>query len=420
MNKFKKLLVLLLIAFAYASVFTLPYIRYILYDPMLEALNCTNLELGTMMTFFGLVCTISYIPGGWVADRFSAKKIMTISLIAHGILSFCFGLFMNIKVGYVIWALMPLSSTFAMWAACLKGVRMLGSKDDQGKTFGVFESCIGLCYVILYGVALALFARYVDQVAGFKMVVYVYAAANILAGILIWLLFDGSMEETITERPKINFKEVLAVVKKPHAWLLGIVVFSIYGVYVGLSYLTPYLTAVVGVTVTFSGILAIIRTDGVKMLSGPAAGVIADKVKSTAKIVIVGQILVICLLLVFLNVPDNPSIAMIMALMLLIAFVVGGIKGIMWSAAEELKIPASYTGIAVGIASIIGFAPDMIVSPLFGYFLDTYGNAGYNYMFTFMIGVAIVGILAAGWTLVLKRKPAFEEITENVSKSIAG
>ena len=42
---------MLALAFAYGATYNPPYIRYIVYDTMLEALGCTNAQLGFLTTF---------------------------------------------------------------------------------------------------------------------------------------------------------------------------------------------------------------------------------------------------------------------------------------------------------------------------------------------------------------------------------
>lgn len=421
MNNIKKWLALFALSFGYASLYTVPYAKYIFYDPMIAALNCTNLQLGAMLSLYAFINLFTYIPGGWIADRFSARKIITVSLIAQGIITIWFALSMNLTVGWIVWMLFPFTGTFAYWAASLKGVRMLGSKEEQGKIYGFFESFVGLSNVVISFIALGIFARYLDQVVGFKTVILVYAGFNILAGILTWFLYEDYMTETISERPKVGIREILVALKSPLVWLVGIIVLTTYGLYVGLTYLTPYLTAVVGVTVAFSGALAIVRTHGVKLLSGPLTGFIADKIKSSSKIIVWGNIIVIGFLIGFLLLPNNPTIGLVMVLMLLVAFVGAGMKGIMWSTVEESRIPRHYSGIAIGIASIIGYLADMYMGPLFGYWLDVYGNTGYNYMFAFLIGQCIVGGLAAIGILVLKKRPSLEEKNEIAAQDhIAG
>lgn len=409
MNSLKKWLALFTLSFGYASMFVVPYAKYVFYDPMMQALNCSNMQLGAMVSLYVTIGIFTFVPGGWVADRFSAKKTISISLVAQGLLTIWFGLAMNLTVGWIVWICFAFTNCFAYWAAALKGVRLLGDKNDQGKLYGFFEAGYGLSSVIISFIALGIFGRYVDQVAGFKMVVLVYSGFSILAGILTWLLYEDYMVETNEVTPKVGLKDVFFVLKQPVVWLIAIVIMTTYGLYVGQTYLTPYLTAVVGITVTFSGALAIIRTYGVKLLAGPVGGIIADKWKSPCRVLTIGYALIIGMLFIFLYLPSTPSLGSVIVLMLLIALVGAAMKGIMWSTVEEAKVPRYYTGLAIGTASIIGYLADIVLGPLFGYWLDNYGTAGYNYQFAFLIGMSVVG-LAAAWGILKIKKKAFSSV----------
>ena len=68
---------------------------------------------------------------------------------------------------------------------------------------------------------------------------------------------------------------------------------------------------------------------------------------------------------------------------------------IMFSCMEEVRIPAQYTGMAVSIISLLGYVPDGLFGPLFGYWLDRYGNGGYQVIFFFLIALSIVGALTS-------------------------
>ena len=414
MNAFKKWLALFVLSFGYASMFTLPYAKYVFYDPMMTALQCTNFELGAMVSVYVTIGIFTFIPGGWVADRFPARTTISVSLVAQGLLTTWFGINMTMKVGWIVWVAFAFTNCFAYWAAALKGVRLLGDKNDQGKMYGFFEAGYGLSTVVISFIALGIFGRYMDPVAGFRMVVFIYSGFSILAGILTWLLYEEYMVETNEDKPVVGLKDVIFVLKQPIVWLIALVIMTTYGLYVGQTYLTPYLTAVVGITVTFSGALAIIRTYGVKLLGGPVGGFIADKWKSPCRVLTIGYIFIIVMLFIFLNLPAKPSLGVVIVLMLLVAFVGAGMKGIMWSTVEESKVPRYYTGLAIGTASIIGYLADIVLGPLFGYWLDTYGNSGYNFMFAFLIAISVVGLAAALGILKLK-KTAFSNITANVT-----
>ena len=53
----------------------LTYLRWALYEPLREALGQNNTQFGMSMSLFGLLAAILYIPGGWLADRISHRKL---------------------------------------------------------------------------------------------------------------------------------------------------------------------------------------------------------------------------------------------------------------------------------------------------------------------------------------------------------
>ena len=60
------------------------------------------------------------------------------------------------------------------------------------------------------------------------------------------------------------------------------------------------------------------------------------------------------------------------------------------------SIPIVSTGTAVGIMSVVGFTPDVFMSPLMGYLLDNYpGVQGHQYVFLVLMGFSAAGLLVS-------------------------
>ena len=63
---------------------------------------------------------------------------------------------------------------------------------------------------------------------------------------------------------------------------------------------------------------------------------------------------------------------------------------------REGKVPMAYTGSAVGLVSVIGYAPDIFMGPLMGYLLDqSPGAAGHQRVFWLVSGFALLGLIAS-------------------------
>ena len=61
----KRFLLLLALGIAYGFMYVMPYMKSSFYDQMIAAMGCTNAQLGSLMTYYAVACTVSYLPGGW-------------------------------------------------------------------------------------------------------------------------------------------------------------------------------------------------------------------------------------------------------------------------------------------------------------------------------------------------------------------
>ena len=72
------------------------------------------------------------------------------------------------------------------------------------------------------------------------------------------------------------------------------------------------------------------------------------------------------------------------------------IRALYFAVFNEGKIPIEITGTAVGIISIVGYTPDIFVTPIMGYLLDSYpGIVGHQYVFMMLVMFSLLGLLAS-------------------------
>ena len=76
------------------------------------------------------------------------------------------------------------------------------------------------------------------------------------------------------------------------------------------------------------------------------------------------------------------------------AIAVYALRGLYFSIMAEAQIPLKITGTAVGLASVIGYLPDIFMGPVHGYILDSYtGVLGHKYLFLFTAAISALGII---------------------------
>jgi len=396
-SKRRKYLQILALGIAGGSIYLIPYIRYVFYDWQIEAMGITNMQLGLLTTIYTIGNVILYIPGGIIADKFSTKKSILISLISTTLLTLVYAFAMgSYQLALVVWLLFALTTTFVFWGSLMKTIRLIGDSKEQGFMFGLYYMFNGLTGAAVNTIALKATALGADAKGKFFIAVVAYGIATGVAAILVWLLVkDHKKSADDVKISEFKFSQVGGLIKKPSLWIFAILVFTGYAIYSSTSYFTPYLTDVVGVTPEDSGYLSIIRTYLFYILA-PVSGILADKVfKSTSKWFMFLYVILAVLFFGALFIPSSASVGLVSFYTLLPGLFGLALYGIIFSIANETRIPAAVMGTAVGIASIIGYAPDFFMATMFGKWLDKNGSAGYNFIFTFLAINCLVGFVAA-------------------------
>jgi len=400
----KRWLTLFILCLGGGVIYQLPYLRYAYYVPLKDALHLSNYQLGVLMSTYGIVAMICYFPGGWLADRLSVRKMLTFSFVATGLGGLYFATFPSYVGAIGLHIYWGITTTLTYWAALIKVTRDLGNSSEQGRMYGLLEGGRGLISTLAGMIILALFTRLGANAFGLKWAITSYAVLSIIVGIITWFVFD---ETKSTEKTAPVLDDIKKVIKMPEMWLIALIIFSTYTMYAGQSYLTPYVTEIFGASVSLGALLGLVRTYGLQMLGGPTGGFIADKVGSASQIIKYGYVIIAICLALFMVIPGNPAfLGVVVVNMVVMGLAVYAMRGIYFATIDEGKISPALTGAAAGLASMIGFTPDVFLYPLIGSWLDKHpGALGYQYMFRFMFVIAIVGLVIVSiFIKIIKKK----------------
>ncbi|MBS5334391.1 MAG: MFS transporter [Clostridiales bacterium] len=396
-----------IISFSIAGsvIYELPYIKYIYYDKFLPAFDMTNAQAGFLLSAYAIGCLILYIPGGIMADKFSTKKMLVLSLLGTGVLGFIMAFSMNYITALIVFFLFALTTSFVFWTALNKGLRLLGGKENSGSTYGWYYALGSIISLICSVIFWRLYASSDDNHEAMFRTIIAMSVAVILAGILVQITFkeDKIALSEIAEEDKFKLSDVGKAIRNPYLWWASIIMFLIYTIYSNVTYFTPYLSSQVGMDVSDSAFLGIIRGYVLYFLS-PLGGYIADKLlKSTLKLYGYGFIILGALFFITTRIPagENSVVIAITISMLASAFAMM-LYGVMWSILNEINIPISYAATAIGLASMVIYLPDLFVPAMIGGWLDNLGEeAGYFRMFIFF---GICCLLAVVLSLTLAKK----------------
>ncbi|PID75869.1 MAG: MFS transporter [Deltaproteobacteria bacterium] len=392
---FKKYLTIFALALSGGSIYTLPYIKYVFYDTQLEVMGITNTQSGFLISMYAIGCILSYIPGGIITDKISPRKALSFSLFGTAVLGMIYAFSFNYIVSLVVWLLFALTTAFVFWTSLLKAIGMAGDSEEQGRLYGIYYAGNGITGAIVNSLALKAFSMGSSPRESLFLAVTVMCVGITIAGILVYFLLDDQKGEKIADEDKFKFDAVGRLLKSPMLWCFSLVVFSGYAIFSSTSYFTPYLTNVVGLSVEESGVYAIIRSYFFYLLA-PIGGYLADRVlRSTSKLFLILFAILAGTICGAMFLPASMGITAISVYTLLPGAFGLMLYGLVFSVVRELGIPLKVAGTAIGVASIIGYMPDFFFSALFGSWLDAYGNNGYNFIFTFLTSVAVVGFICS-------------------------
>ena len=404
----KNIWAILIIAAAGSIIYGLPYFRFDYYDAYLSAYHLTDMQMGVFGSVLGVFGMISYLFGGFVADRFSTRTILTASLIGTGLGGFVHLLPLNFTQLVCLYAFWGISSLFAFWPACVKAVRILSGSGDQGKAFGFFEGGRGVAAALMAMAAVVAFrigaGKIENEITGMRAVIIFYSVLTIVLGILVFFVVKGDIEE---ESEKISFKGIGEVIKLPAVWIIAFVTFCNYVFTLSFYYFTPYGTELLGMTATFAAALAAGKR-WFSLFGNVGGGIITDKV-GTGRMLLLSFLVMAAGVTGILLLPlSGGSVVPFIALYIVIYIFYNVNYAMTWAMMDEGAIPEKYSGTAAGIISTVGYLPEIFCSLLAGKLMGKYpGVTGYRFYFGLLIAMLLLGaVFVIAWMKFLKKQKA--------------
>ncbi|MDY2624969.1 MAG: MFS transporter [Coriobacteriales bacterium] len=427
--KFRDLMVFIVLSAAVAIAYQVPYIRYTFYDQMTVALGLSNTQLGIIATVVSLVSTICYPIGGVLADKFSMRTLVNISVGAFVLLDVWYAFTTNYVMLIIIHVLYGFFGIATLWSAYLVGIRNLGDAGNQSTLFGSSEATRGIIQTIcgfvvlaimggaLSGITLNLAAPTAEMTvavqSGWRTMLLAAAAITAIFFVLGLVFLPKSKkgqkdqapagEEPVPEQPikKYTFKDVA---KNKGVWISIVVIMCAYMLWsLGNGYLTTYTVQILNIDAQTASTLGIVRSYIIVFVAG-FCGFIVDRVNYKGAAFMGMFVLAIALLLGVMF--STAVVPLCVALTLVIAFFANVMKSTYWSILGQAGIPVAMTALATGFISFIAFIPEFIAPTVCGVWLDAAVAAGtpivgFYKIFIMLIVFAIIGVV---FSLVLMRR----------------
>lgn len=405
--------------FAGEMIFSLPFHVARFFRPtLLDSFALSNADLGDSFAVYGVIAMICYFPGGIIADYFSARRLLTASLLATAAGGLYFAQVPEVVGLTLLFGYWGMTSILMFWAGMIKATREWGGATNQGWAFGLLDGGRGLAGAVMSSIAVLLFSNMIsadlneisleEKTAGLKTVIYFYTAITALAALLIWRYIPESDNRLASAHNAWN--GVIYAIRSTRVWLqAAIIVCSYcafkasdnYGLYVVNVLLMDHVDAA-----TFTSLTAYLRPVG-----AICAGFMADRFMASK--VIQWNFMALTILYSLLAVSWPVNVFFNLAIFNLVSsyLAVFALRGVYFALVEECKVNKNITGTAVGFVSLIGFTPDVFFASITGRILDAnVGLKGFEDYFLFMMLISSIGLILA---IVLNRKNQFFNSDDN-------
>ncbi|MEK4171368.1 MFS transporter [Lysinibacillus sp. FSL L8-0312] len=342
---------------------------------------------GIILSAFFLGYAIMQIPGGWLADKFGAKRILLMAVIMWSIFTGLTAIAWSLTAMIVIRFLFGIGEG-GFQPASSKIIATIFPKEERGRAMSIMLTSGGIVSLIV-----PLLAAYLLGTIGWRMMFIIIGAIGAIIAFLYWKyikLPQNEAEDASTENSahKVNFKELL---KTPLMWNLIIAYFCIYAVNWGLvSWIPTYLQKnrgldlmSIGWAQTIPAITTIIGVYG--------SGYIIDKLpKGMEKVLgsISCGVIGLLLYLMFTAKTVTLFIGYQTVVSIFIAFVITLLPVIVLK-----KLPSSITGSAMGIANTGGQLAGFVTPMAIGFMVDAF-NGSFDAAFWMLIGFALICIVS--------------------------
>jgi sugar phosphate permease len=392
---------------ASGAIYPLLYLRQNFEVSMLEAFAISNTQLGQCYSVLGVLFFLSYLPSGWLADRFTPRTLLTFSLAMTGLLGIWYWTLPPFWALQVIFAAWGITTGLTFWAALIKETNLIAGPNQQGRFFGILEGGRGVVEAVLGSIVVAWFAWSLTHLDAstpdaLRQVIAVYVVVLLLMAPLTWFALDDMNHDERQDHPASRAQgfvdDLKVVLAKEQVWLAAFCIVCGYALFYATYSFAGFVQTELGLTAVMAGWVTVGRL-WMRPIGGILAGFIGDRYRVDR---VLSIFLVLCGLGLagMLLLPRGGALVLSLLVVLTVSLLTYAVRGIYWGTLEDCDVPARARGLAIGIISLIGYSPEIWVPLVNGYFLDTYpGREGYAYFYGSMALLGLLGGLA-GYRLV--------------------
>ena len=279
---------LLFLMMAGGAIYPLLYLRQNFELTLLTTLDISLAQLNVAHSVLGTSFFLSYVPSGWLADRFSPRSLLTFSVAMTGVIGLWYGSLPEAKWITVIFGLWGITTGLTFWAALIKGCSLLAPQDQQARFFGLLEGGRGLFEALLATIAVAGFAFLVSSLGAVDetamvQVIYFYSGVCLVIGALLWFVLkdtasgdEGSGDQTAKATLRQTLDDLIGLLLNVRVWLVAICILTGYQVFWATYTYSAFLQTQFGLDAIAVAALTTVRL-WMRPIGAVLAGFIGDR-----------------------------------------------------------------------------------------------------------------------------------------------
>ena len=392
------------------AVFLLPFILVRVFRPIIrEAFLISDFEIGKAQAVYGITAMASYIFGGFFADKYEARKLLSASLVLTalgGIWMVTIPSFHSLQILYGFWGV---STILLFWAALLKATRLWGNAGNQGLSFGLLDGGRGVfaATIATVGATIPSFffpddgtqVTHEDKVKTMQFIIGFVTVIVLLVSVFVWFVLKET-EDSGDERPKtdegslFDLGKVVRVIVQPKVIFHAFIIICGYAAYKITDVYATYAKDVWDYSLEEASYFGVL-IQWIRPIAAVSIGWIADKFKASKLIMVCFVVMILCASLIGFGLLDELPILISIFTFVVIVTGTYAMRGLYFAILEEAKTPIAVTGTIIGIISFIGYTPDIFMSLLSGYMLGENPTVvEYQNLFQVFLLFPTVGLLA--------------------------
>ncbi len=382
---------------------------------IMKEYNWDEATLGIILSSFFLGYTLLQIPGGWLADRFGGKKILTIGVLWWSLFTLITPLARTVTGMASVRILMGLGEGVNFPSIQSIAARWVPA-GERSRVMGFILSGISLGSIIAFPLATLIMTT-----LGWRWVFYFFGLLGLVwCAFWVWLavntpeehktIHPDELETILANRPElppvknVPWKEILS---KAPVWALVINHFCVsWGFFLFLTWLPTYLIKAHGFSIKEMGLYSMLPY--ITMVIGSnASGWAADYFikrygnitfvrKTFHTISLVGASMMLILLA---QATDKVTVILLLSLSLGLMSMTGSTTG-----PNSMDIAPRYSGIIMGMQTTAGNIAGIIVPLVVGWIVST----TQRWDLIFYIAAAIMLFAAIVWNLFATGKQVLE------------